>query len=615
MSNNKIHKDKLKVLLKSIYTASTVNYTTKDSDTFTVLIGTGSGIISKFTLETVHGVKTDTYLESLKTLFFHSFLDKDTEFKNSRNKKDIEREDVIRNALLYFSDIDEINAILKTCVKDKASSHRRFVPTTESIFDVMEHYDTIQGVPIICTEAQFEACKERYENRYDSDSETDISEVAVESLTFEEFCREHPDALDSLGKYIYPLLAEVMIPVFSKVNPSEEEMENDYNSAYERIKSDMTKHFESEARKRLCTNGVNNIKKVILIDKDCKINDLQRTMLYYPDCAPVLSSWQIPVHQYKVYHVPNYTKDDIIDVLVHPARLNSSFFPLAHLQADEQMKCYPISEIQIPYTQNKFYEFQIHYMTSQNKFQRNGLFSIYNADIVISGEIKARWPEKIWEHWKGVWDSIQDILQKLFSINFIDLIEENNPIDEGVLYDLYLDIFLQEDALMLEKNTYSEFLPKELIQKHYFFEHAKSDEYVKMFGEDYISQVTMKQIAYVVIPLIGRFVSELRDVMYDIAGVIGEIATKNEYDFHVKQIVQYLKDDKLNFAIKVWDDTYSSRKKYELKEKRRVAMGGITLNPDYRLLGLMNYANKNGNLFRNLKNVLEEYLYCLQELC
>lgn len=616
MSKYQFHKEKLKVLMKAIYGVSTVDYYARDSESFTIKLGIGAGLISKFKLETGKQEKTDHYLERFEILFFHSFNDRALEFEYDSEKKQINQDSIIKNGLVYFAGMDTLDAVLKTCVEDQTSLRRRFVPTTESIFDVMEHYDTYQGVPMICTEAQLTACKEKYGNQYDSamESETDISSVEGKGLTFDEFCRKYSDALGAFGKSIYTLLVDIMLPIFSKSDPSKEELENNYNSAYERIKADITKTFESEARKRLCTNEANDVKKIIFIDKDCEIKNLRKTLLYYPDCAPVLSSWRIPVHHYKKYQVPSYTKDDIMDILIHPARLNTSYFPLGDLQVDEQVICYPVSDIQIPYSQNMFYDFQIQYMTSENKFQSDSLFLQYNVDSIISDEIKARWSEKIREHWKSVFETIGDILQKVFSIDFIKLIGEAPLEKNDNVYDKYLDVFLQEDALMLGENTYSEFLPKELIQRHYFFQQIKSPGYVALFGEDYISQLTMKQVAFVLIPLIGRFVSQLNSIMYDIAGVVGDIVTKREFDDHVRQIDQYLMEEKLDNAIKAWDEAYSARKKYELKEKRRVASGGVTVNPDDRLLGLMSYAEENGNLFQNLKNVLEEYQYCLQEL-
>lgn len=617
MNKYQIHKEKLKVLMKAIYGVSTVDYYARDSESFIIKLGIGAGLISKFKLETGKQEKTDHYLERFKILFFHSFNDRALEFEYDSEKKQMNQDIIIKNALVYFVGMDAIDAVLKTCVEDQTSSRRRFVPTTESIFDVMEHYDTYQGIPMICTEDQLTACKEKYGDQYDSamESETDVSSVNVKSLTFDEFCRKYPDTLEAFGKSIYTILVDIMLPVFSKPDPSKEELENDYNSAYERIKADITKIFESEARKRLFTNEANDVKKIILIDKDCEIKNLKKTLLYYPDCAPVLSSWQIPVHHYKKYQMPSYTKDEIMDVLIHPARLNTSCFPLDDLQVDENMVYCPVSKIQIPYSQNMFYDFQIQYMTSENRLQSNSPFFLYNVDSIISGEIKARWSGEIQEHWKCVFNSIGDILQRIFSINFMNLIKEPLLEKDGDIYDKYLDVFLQEDALVLAENTYSEFLQKGMIQRHYFFQQIKSPGYADLFGANYISQLSMKQVAFILIPLIGKFVSELNNTMYDIAGVVGDIVTKSEFDNHVNQINQYLEEEKLDSAIKAWDEAYNRRKKYELKEKRRLASGGVTVNPDDRLLGLMSYAEGKGNLFQNLKNVLEEYRYCLQELC
>lgn len=610
----KVHKDKLKILFKGIYGFSTIEFR-KYNKSPTIGIGSGEGLAHTFKLKTGKRQKTSKYLENLSELFKCTFIDDTAQFDHGNLPSDDIRKDVFKNTLIYFIGEEVVSSILNTCLEDIKLSRRRYIPTDESIFDVMNNYERYQGVPMICTSEKLQAFKDVYENQYDTDISDTLSNTEIMDITFEEFCRKYQDVMECLGKFIYELLVDIMIPVFSKENVSEEELDADYNKAYERIKSDMTKKFETEVRKELCLNkNFDNIKKIILIEKDCEIDDLKKVVLYYPDCSPVLSEWKIPVHQYKKYHAQSYTSEEIMEVLIHPARLNSSCCPLGDLQIDKQMINYPISNIKIPYNQNMFNGFQIQYWTSGKQFQRNDLFLQYNPDIIISYEIKTRWKDQIIKYWECIFASINDILQKLFSIDFIKLIEEAPLENDGLIYDQYLDVFLQEDALMLDDNILSEFLTKELIQRHYFFQQIKSPDYADFYGGDYVSQFSMKQAAYILIPLIGRFISELKNVIYNIAGVIGDIATKKEFDSHVKRIIQYLEGDKLSSAINAWDRAYSSRKKYELQEKRRSIRGGSMIYPDYRMLGLMKYAEEKGNLFLNLKNVLEEYLYCLREL-
>ncbi|MBR4319477.1 MAG: hypothetical protein IKP69_05435, partial [Oscillospiraceae bacterium] len=257
-------------------------------------------------------------------------------------------------------------------------------------------------------------------------------------------------------------------------------------------------------------------------------------------------------------------------------------------------------------------------------------------------------------------DSVKEILEKIFAVDFICLIKEVlisdvyfitlNPenttyyyeqddeyavvcnqeeADYGIRYfeppifiengdellNQYLAVFCQEKAVKYDENTFSAFLPQKLIQRHYFIKQMKSPGFAALFGEYFVEQYSMRQVAYVVIPLIGKFVSELKKSLYDIAVVAGDVLTKKEFDSHVKQLEKYLESDALDKAVQEWNTAYRRQKKYELQRKRRSVQGDITINPDDRLMGLMKYSEENGNLFSNLKGVLEEYLYCLKELC
>ena len=124
----------------------------------------------------------------------------------------------------------------------------------------------------------------------------------------------------------------------------------------------------------------------------------------------------------------------------------------------------------------------------------------------------------------------------------------------------------------------------------------------------------MPQVAYVLIPLIGSFVSALNQNLFSLASVVVNIVSKKEFDTHVKMLNQYLESETLNQAIQAWDSAYSVQKKNLLQQRRRSVKEGGVLFPDYRRFALLTYTDKNGNLIRNLKSALEEYLYCLQNL-
>lgn len=671
------HKRLLGELVKKVYGSKTIDYTIQ-KDHFDIMTGIGSGLVSKFSLT------TDTFMKRMQTLFTYTlcdYTDKTVSISKGSKKKDLILHEAqasketkknfaefILKALKAFIGADEMEQILATCVRDNDLHRMRYVVTTDSIFDVMKNYSSYHGIPMLCTKEQFSECKKTFNGSYVSKTTTeentpDVPETATgenvpaasETTTDEkasaapetatddntpdanvpsliEFFHDNPHVANSCGKLLCDRLNDVLLSIFAKEDISSEKLEADYQCASERIKRDLTDLFELESRKIICTYQDDGIKRIVIIDQDCPIDKLKKTVLYYPDCAPVLSEWKIPEHEYRTYRAPAYQSDDIMDLLLHPARLNSQHFPIADLQI-EKITASPISKIRIPYSQSMFYDFQIQYKTSEERFQGDGLFQLYNIDVYISAEIKARWSKQVERHWKAVLNSMMDIISKITATNFIPIIEETpkSSLSANESPEAYLALFHQRKSVQLKADTFSAFLPKELIQRHYYIQLINSPKsikkiwkryakefwknYASLFGNDFVAQCDMPQVAYVLIPLIGSFVSALNQNLNSLAAIIAQIVSKKEFDTYVRMLNQYLESGTLDKAIQAWDSAYSSNKKKLWQQKRRSVQSVDVLFPDYKQLALMAYTDRNGNLIRNLKSVLEEYLYCLQKLC
>lgn len=607
------HKRLLKELVKKVFGFKTIEYSNIKHE-LSIYVQ-GAGLITKFSPE------TETYINHFKTIFTYtlcSYIDKPVLLKgiklhdeNDKNNflKD-EYIDLVMSVLKSFIGGKEMEEILTISVRDNLSHQKRYIPTTASIFDVMENYSNYSGTPLLCTEEQLPACKAKFEGMYAFKSETGDSAPDEKELSLSDFFHKHPDVVKKSGEKLCNHLINVMNDVFSKVDISKEELEEEYNSACKRIKGELTEWFESEVRKIICTNQNDDIKRIVIVDQNCPIENLKKLILYYPDCVPVLSDWKTPVHEYRRYTPPTFSSEERADVLMHPTRQNSVHFPISELQYEKESEAFPISSKTIPYSQSMFYDFQIQYMTAEETFQSDGLFIIANVDIYIREEIKRRWPEQVNQHWRAVIDSINDILSRVTSIDFIPLINET-PTDTPSELETILAKLNQCAAVKRAEKTFSAFLPQEMIQRHFFICDLDSG-YTRLFGEDFIEQFQIQQVAYVLIPLIGSFVSELNRNLYAIASEAGDIMTKNAFNVHVQRLEKYLKSADLDTAIQAWDEAYTTRKKCELQQKRRSVQQGIDLYPNYRQLALVEYTDRNGNLIRNLKSVLEKYLYCLK---
>ena len=237
----------------------------------------------------------------------------------------------------------------------------------------------------------------KFDKQYTSEAAKDETATDVNPPTLEEFFYKNTDVAYSCGKLLCDLLNDVMLSIFAKKDILSEKLEAEYQRASERIKLDLTELFESEAQKIICTYHDDGIRRIVIIDQNCPIDKLEKTVLYYPDCAPLLSDWKIPEHEYITYRAPEYQSDDISDdipddikdVLFHPSRLNSQHFPIEDLQIEE-FSSSPISKVKIPYSQSMFYDFQIQYMTSKDRFLGNSTESMFQTPKSKNSKSKDR---------------------------------------------------------------------------------------------------------------------------------------------------------------------------------------------------------------------------------
>lgn len=173
-------------------------------------------------------------------------------------------------------------------------------------------------------------------------------------------------------------------------------------------------------------------------------------------------------------------------------------------------------------------------------------------------------------------------------------------------YGRWLDRFGQKRLLIWDENIFSGFLSQDLILRHYLLQwEGTAQPYRDMMNIDYISEWSTRQLAYIIIPLIGEFVSELKLNAQKIADISKKAVTVEEYGGQLFTVGNYLMKypykEKMNEAIVQWNKTYDvvKRQRDNPLQMRTVA--------DDSLLGLKKYADENGNLFQNLKDVLEIY--------
>lgn len=159
-----VHKEKLKKLFKGIYGLSTVDFREDEYEKkkrSMITLGNETGLTHSFRLKTEKGSETKNYLNRIDKLFEYTFKDKTTQFEPPKTKYN--QREIIKNTLIYFIGEDVISSILNKCVENLP--RRRYVPTDDSIFDVMNNYERYQGVPMLCTSEKLKAFKDAYENQ------------------------------------------------------------------------------------------------------------------------------------------------------------------------------------------------------------------------------------------------------------------------------------------------------------------------------------------------------------------------------------------------------------------------------------------------------------------
>lgn len=165
----------------------------------------------------------------------------------------------------------------------------------------------------------------------------------------------------------------------------------------------------------------------------------------------------------------------------------------------------------------------------------------------------------------------------------------------------WLEAFQQQKLLMLDEDTFSAFLPQDQIIRHYMLQSSDVLEIHKVnLGKDYIAEKSIKQLAYIIIPLIGDFVTNLKENAKMIAHAVLNNLPMSPYNAHRRLIKECMSNAYLDRAIVQWNESYSSWKK---RDSEMI----IKMRPDDDLLGIRNYEKKYGNLFQNLKDALEMY--------
>ena len=608
----KWQKDKLKELTRALYGYSTVDYA--EGNPFQIFFGSGSGLTSKFSL------KTKRFQEKLEKLLLHTFTDKNVEFDCKNHE--INTRIVVQNALVYFIGKDELQRIIEQC---STCFYKKYIPTTQSIFKVMENYDSFQGIPMICTEEQLKDCVKKYGNRYISNSSNMYHENKPKRITLEKLLNDHSDVVDTLSKQINSLLVDELLPLFYNKELTEDEQEKQYSQAVHSIKEQLKDISMEEFSKKLNSNRQlqeETTNRIVFIDSKYEFDKPKKLVEYRSELLPILTNWHIPEHQYITYQKPDLEQRDVKSYISFLA--GSRYDPCRAIlpDPDKPVLKFMISDKQEKYQQSMFQKFQIQYLTFEEEVDtERALFefmgpeeTFYNADII------EREQEAVTAHFSSVIDSITDILHRIFahSGDFTSLIKEQfeedeskepsqkseykNRTDKDMIRD-WQEIFCQEKLLMFNKNTFSAFVTQDLIMRHYLIQWDRMiPAHKDMIGDDYIKENRIGHLTYIIIPLIGDFVSELKENVKEISCAATKIMTVSAFGRHLSEINCYINNFNLDKAIVQWNESYEVLKCQNAEHQRRKLV-----KPENNLLGIKNYAENNGNLFQNLKDALQQY--------
>ena len=348
---------------------------------------------------------------------------------------------------------------------------------------------------------------------------------------------------------------------------------------------------------------------------------------YIPERPPLLSDWYVPVHQYIKYCRPDFSNEDVKTFLSCLKRGVPYPFELVRPEPDDSKKDVPISNKKVNYCQSMFQNFQIQYITFEgNPHYSPSLFEYMGfQDEFISGDIKRRDEFIITAYWKSVFESVEDILYRIFkySEDFVSIIKEEKLSDKEFIYQEYLEkypnqkidgltawleLFHQQNLLEKEKNTFSALLTQDDVIRHYLIQWSGTNiVYKDMMGSDYITEQSTRQLAFITIPFIGDFISVLKENAELIADAAKRVMSLSDFHNHFHKIKNYLSNADLDNAVIQWNETY------KIWKKHHADLQHLMTKPDDDFLGLRRYEEKYGNLFQNLKDVLELYCSCLSE--
>ncbi len=694
------HKELLKQLIHKIYGVRQIDLSPKKGDCpkkFTIYIG-GEDLVAKFK-------QTNTYLKHFKKIFRYSFLSAEGVTVTFEKQGDQSRyvNILIANVLKSFIGEETLNRILNTSAQ--RPKHKTYFHTKQSIFDVMADYDSFSGIPMICTDEQWELYQKLSDEQVEEDSS--IDDETVPKWNFDKFCRQYQNIIKKFAEPIHDLLVEEMMPLFFDEDITEDMIESKYEQVCTDITEKLQVMFEDEVRKNIGKrNSADIVRQIVLVDPEYKMGEPKTTVIYCPDRVPILIDWHIPAHQYIRYHKPEFSNEDVKALIYSIVQDVPYQFNTVNPESDEAVITKPMSDVQIKYSQRMFQQFQIQYMTKENnpRFTPSFFEYLVAQDIFITADIEKRERETLRLYWESVFESITKILKSIFSIDFIALIYETplkndlakslseipeteysgwldmlnqqkllllnkdalpvffsenllmwhysrqikleppiyeklatgdditfttdsiNLIQEMVLedysvqeaerleesaYSKWLDRFGQQRLLIWEEDVFSAFLSQDLILRHYLLQcEGTAKPYRDMMNIDYANEWSTRQLAYIIIPLIGEFVSELKSNVTKIADISKKSVTVEEFGGQLFTVGNYLMKypykEKLDEAIVQWNEMYDA-----IKKKRDNPLRMRTAADD-NMLGLKKYADENGNLFQNLKDALEAYYSSLE---
>lgn len=581
----------LKKLIKGIYGYKQIDYDAKGITPLNnevVISLRNNDLVSVF-------MQTETYEENFRRIFTYTFAPpEDIKVKFTIGKTDdvgIGQKEylnkIVENTIRTFVDEESLKQIFGNIAPPRLC----YYVTTQSIFEVMLNYNSSQGIPIICKEEQKEACEKAFEKYTTVDQTTD--DTLYRGWNFERFCREYPSAITGFSKLIYDWLIDDMVPLFINKKLTKEELETQYHCLCESIKGKLEEKLREEITRRINDDIISSsdaVKQIILIDAKYEFKDPKVKIVYLPERAPILSDWRIPTHRYIKYE-RSTTFDYEHEKTFHSYFLKGKSYPfkLVHPELDTPTIELPITDKEVKYCQSMFQDYQILYITSQkNQDVTPSLFEYQGyRDDFISYDIEERDKDIIASYWKSVIGSLEDILKRIFrcSVYFTDIIkEEKYDSDQNMdCIKCWSEAFRQQKLLKLDEDTFSAFLPQDQIIRHYMLRSSDVLEIHKVnLGKDYIAGQSIKQLAYIIIPLIGDFVSNLKENAKMIADAVLKNLPILPYNAHRHLIKECMSNADLDRAIVQWNESYSAWKK-------RDSEIFIKMQPDDDLRGLRNY--------------------------